>query len=197
LGKAYATVIIPGKPRITITAEVVQIIDRPDRYVQNVPIIFIVQLSTLSKGYVARFLLYYDVLKGTEWVEERVEIPISSADSSNYSLDIPKYPDLAVSPNTSQIGLVYRNGYYKGILNILNERYKNTRIIFKWATLVVLQTDKNLYDYYSVTHASRDPFSMRLDEPTVSKISGGLGMIGAYSLDSLVDILPENFWGNR
>jgi len=27
--------------------------------------------------------------------------------------------------------------------------------------------------------------------------SCGLGLVGAYSLDSLVNILPENFWGNR
>ena len=71
------------------------------------------------------------------------------------------------------------------------------RIIFKWATIVVLQTDKNLYDYYSVSHASRDPFSIRLDEPMVSQVTGGLGMIGAYSVDSTVNLLPENFWGNR
>ncbi len=196
-GQAYATIVIPDRPKIILSPEVAQIIDRPDRYAQNVPIIFIAQLSTLSKGYVARFLLYYDVLKGSEWVEERVEIPISSADSSSYSLDIPKYPDLTVSPNTSQIGLMYRNGYYKGTLNILNQRYKSTRVIFKWATLVLLQADKNLYDYYSITHASRDPLSIRLDEPMVSRVSGGLGVIGAYSLDSTVNILPENFWGNR
>jgi hypothetical protein len=79
----------------------------------------------------------------------------------------------------------------------VNEQYKSTRLIFKWATLVLLQADENLYDYYSVVHASRDPFSIRLDEPMISTVSGGLGLVGAYSLDSLVNILPENFWGNR
>jgi len=196
-GQAYATIVIPDKPKITIPPEVIQYIDRPDRYAQNVAITFILQLSSLSKGYVARFLLYYDVLKGSEWVEERIEIPISSADSSSYSLDIPRYPDLAASPNTSQVGMIYRNGYYRGTLNILNEHYKDTRLIFKWATVVLLQADKNLYDYYSITHASRDPFSIRLDEPMISTVNGGLGVIGAYSLDSTVNILPENFWGNR
>ena len=196
-GQAYATVVIPDKPKINVTSETIQIIDRPDRYGQGVPISFVIQLSPLSKGYVGRFLLYYDVLKGSEWVEERVEIPISSADSSNYSLNVPQYPDLAVAPNTEQLGMLYRVGYYRGMLNILNEKYKNTHLIFKWATLVILQTDKNLYDYYSVTHAGRDPFSIRLDEPMVSAVNGGLGMVGAYSLDSTVNILPEDFWGNR
>ncbi len=196
-GQAYATVIMPDKPKITLGTDFTQIIDHPERYAQSVPIVFIVQLSSLTKGYVGRFLLYYDVLKGSEWVEERIEVPISSADSSSYSLDFPRYPDLTVAPNTSQLGLLYRNGYYKGIINKLNSRYSNMRIIFKWATIVVLQTDKNLYDYYSVSHASRDPFSIRLDEPMVSQVTGGLGMIGAYSVDSTVNLLPENFWGNR
>lgn len=196
-GQASASIIIPDQPRITLSPEMLQVLDRPDRSPQDAPIIFIVQLSSISKGYVGRLLIYYDVLKGSEWVEERVEIPVSSADSSKYSLDIPQYPDLRVSPNTSQIGLIYRNGYYKGILNKVNEKYKSTRIIFKWATLVLLQADRNLYDYYSIVHASRDPFSIRLDEPMISRVTDGLGLVGAYSLDSLVNILPENFWGNR
>lgn len=196
-GQASASIVIPDRPRITLSSEMVQVLDRPDRSPQDAPIVFIVQLSGISKGYVGRLLIYYDVLKESEWIEERVEIPVSSADSSKYSLDIPKYPELTVSPNTSQIGLMYRNGYYKGILNKLNEEYKSTRLIFKWATLVLLQADKNLYDYYSVVHASRDPFSIRLDEPMISRVNSGLGLVGAYSLDSLVNILPENFWGNR
>ncbi len=97
----------------------------------------------------------------------------------------------------SQIGLFYKNGYYRAIVNVVNSQYRSNRLIFKWATFVVLQADKNLFDYYSSTHPSQDPFSIRLDEPLVSTVSGGLGVVGAYSLDSLVRLLPGNFWGNR
>ena len=196
-GQVSSSVIVPDRPQISLSATMTQILDRPDRSPQDARIIFIVQLSKNAKGYVGRLLLYYDVLKGSEWVEERVEIPVTSADSSNYSLDYPQYPRLAIAPGTSQVGLIYKNGYYRGILNILNSQYKSTRMIFKWATLVLLQTDQNLFNYYSATHGNQDPFSIRLDEPMLSTVSGGLGMVGAYTVDSLVDILPENFWGNR
>lgn len=154
-GQVSSSVIVPDRPQIYSPPIVTQILDRPDRSPQDATIVFIVQLSKNARGYVGRLLLYYDVLKGSEWVEERAEIPITSADSSSYSLDIPIYPQLAIAPGTSQVGLMYKNGYYRGILNILNSRYKSTRLIFKWATLVLLQTDQNLFNYYSATHGTR------------------------------------------
>ena len=196
-GQVSSNVTIPNQPFISLPSGMLQILDRPDRSPQDAPIVFVVQLSRDTKGFVGRLYLYYDVLKGSEWIEERAEIPVSSADSSSYSFDLPRYPQLAAAPLTYQLGLVYRTGYYRAVINVLNSKYKSTRLIFKWATFVILQADGNLFEYYSSTHASQDPFSIRLDEPMVSRVSGGLGMVGAYTLDSLVNILPENFWGNR
>ncbi len=42
---------------------------------------------------------------------------------------------------------------------------------------------------------SRNP--TRLDEPLFSNVSGGFGIFGAYTLDSLVHLLPENFRYNN
>ena len=196
-GQINASTTVPEKATITIAPSALQIIDRPDRSIQDARIVFVVQLSKLTKGFLPRFYLYYDVLKDNEWIEERAEIPVTSADSSSYSLDVPLYPKMAAAPNTSQVGLIYLNGYYKAIINTLNEKYKPTRLIFKWATVVILQADQNLFKYYSGVHGAEDPYSIRLDEPLFSTVEGGLGMVGAYSLDSLVNILPENFWGNR
>jgi hypothetical protein len=196
-GQINAMTVVPEKASIAISAELTQILDRPDRFIQDARILFIVQLSKFTKGYISRLYLYYDVLKNNEWVEERVEIPISSADSSSYRLDVPIYPRMTPAPGTAQLGLVYFNGYYKAIINVLNEKYKSTRVIFKWATLVILQADQNLFKYYSSTHGAEDPYSIRLDEPMYTTVEGGLGFVGSYGLDSLVNILPENFWGNR
>lgn len=196
-GQISALAAVPDKPVITISSEAIQNLDRPDRFSQDSKIVFITRLSAVTKGYLGRLFLYYDVLKDNEWMEERAEIPIFSADSSNYSLDIPIFPKLTVAPRSTYTGMTYRNGYYKAIINKINERYKGTRIIFKWATLVVLQADQNVFKYYSGVHGSEDPYSIRLDEPMFSTIDGALGMVGAYSLDSLVNVLPENFWGNR
>jgi hypothetical protein len=196
-GQINATATVPDKPLLTISPAALQILDRPDRSIQDARIVFVVQLSKAAKGYLPRLYLYYDVLKDNEWIEERAEIPTTSADSSSYSLNVPQYPKMMAAPNTSQVGVTYLNGYYKAIINTLNEKYKRTRLIFKWATVVILQADQNLFKYYAGAHGAEDPYSIRLDEPLFSTVQGGLGMVGAYSLDSLVNILPENFWGNR
>lgn len=196
-GNTKTTVLVPGSPKISLVPEAEAILDQPDKNALGAFIGFNVQLSQNTKGFIGRFLLYYDVLKGSEWVEEAVEIPVASSDSSSFSLNIPKYPGMTAVTSTSQIGIVYRNGYYKGTINKLNSHYSSTQLICKWVTFVVLQADKNLYEYYVSTHPSLDPYSIRLEPPTVSGVNGGLGVVGAYSLDSLVYLLPYDFWGNR
>jgi hypothetical protein len=196
-GQVTSTVVIPDRTTIDLSAEMFDVLAHPDQYAPDVPIAFTIRLSQNAKAFVGRLLLCFDVLKGNQWIEEQAEIPIFSSDSSSYSLDIPRYPRLSVTPSTSQIGLLYRNGYYKAIINKLNDKYRSTKVIFKWTTLRLLQADQHLYEYYTVTHGSEDPYSIRLDQPMVSSISGVFGMVGAYSVDSLVNILPERFWGDR
>lgn len=196
-GLASSSVIVPGQAQISPSADATKIMSHPENYEQNSQMTFFVQLSGVSEGYIGKLLLYYDVLKVSEWVEERIEVPLSSADSSNFTLDYPIYPRLAVIPPAARVALYYKNGYYRAAVNVVNSQYQSNRILFKWATFVVLQADKNLFQYYSSTHASMDPYSTRLDEPIVATLSGGLGLVGAYSLDSTVSILPETFWGNR
>ena len=137
------------------------------------------------------------MLKGKRWFEERAEIPITSSDSSSYSLDFPRYPRLSSNRTTSRVGIIYLNGYYKAIVKRLSFRYQSNKLVFKWATFVVLQADKNLFDYFAATHPDLDPRSIRLDEPMLNPINGASGLVGAYSLDSLVNLLPGNFWGNQ
>lgn len=38
---------------------------------------------------------------------------------------------------------------------------------------------------------------MRLDEPAAYNVRGGVGLVGAYAVDSLVYLLREDFYGNR
>jgi hypothetical protein len=196
-GEVSGSVMIPDAPKITLQGDTREILDRPHKAPLFAPMIFAVQLSKNTRGYIARLILYYDVLKGAEWFEEAVEIPITSHDSSSFSMDLPVYPTMTAALSTSGGSFVTKNGYYKGILNKKNSQYHDTQLIFKWATLVVLQADKNLYEYYANTHTSMDPFSMRLDEPLVSSVRNGIGLVGAYSLDSTVYLLPYDFYGNR
>ena len=196
-GLASASVIVPGQTEISIPPSVPELLDHPVNNTPSAQMIFTVKMSGISRGYICRLLIYYDVLKGDRWVEERVEVPVSSADPASFKLDYPVYPRISSTPSTSQVTLYYKNGYYKAVLDAIGSRYPTNKIVFKWATFVVLQADKNLFEYYSSFHTSMDPYSTRLDEPVVSPLDGALGVVGAYSLDSLVRLLPENFSGNH
>jgi hypothetical protein len=196
-GLASASVTVPGSSQISRSQGVEQALNTPRNYPDDFQLSFIVTLSPATKGVLSRLLLYYDVQKGNQWFAERVEVPLNSADSTLYTLDHAVYPQLAAAPGTSRIALNYKNGYYRAIVYSVNSKYPINRVIFKWVTLVILQGDKNLVQYYASVHPSFDPYSIRLDEPIASPVNGSLGLIGGYNLDSLVQLLPANFWGNK
>jgi hypothetical protein len=190
-------VTVPDRAKISLGTGASEILDRPEKLPVGSYMSYLVELSKVTKGYIARFYVYYDVLKGDEWFEEAVEVPITSASSDNFTITHPRYPRMMPAPSTSQENIIYRNAYYKWAVNEVNNKYSSTQIIFKWIVLVVLQADQNLYEYYVSAHGEQDPYSTRLDEPLVSRASTGVGVVGAYGLDSLVYLLPYDFWGNR
>jgi hypothetical protein len=197
MGKVSVVVEVPEQAKISIPPESQRVLDLPDKYIGDSRIDVAVQLAKTTKGCVIRLFAWYDVLIGNEWREEAVEIPVLSKDSAPYTLENPIYPKMTRVPANAQIGVTYRNGYFKGIVNKVNFQYKSTYLVFKWIAIVVLQADENLYKYYVTSHAIADPWSVRLDEPMASTINGGIGMVGAYTLDSLVYLLPYDYWGNR
>jgi hypothetical protein len=157
-------------------------------------------LSPLAKGYIARLYVYYDVLKGSEWVEERIEMPIGTwnTEPDYYGLDMLYYPQMSASPQSGLFVVSYKNGFLQSIIKQLTTvQYGANKIIYKWVVFVVLQADQNLYSYYASIQEYRDPRSIRLDEPMYSRVTGGLGFAGGCTVDSLMVVLPENFVGNR
>lgn len=196
-GNVTTGITMPEKAKIAISSELAQILNRPDKAAVGTFMTFTVQLSKFTRGYIARFYVYYDVLKQNEWVEEAVEVPIASADSGYFTINIPRYPRMSSASLSSQLAITYRNAYYKWIINKVNDQYKSSQVIFKWVAFVVLQAEDNLYAYYVSTHGEQDPYSIRLDEPLGSRAGSAVGVVGAYGLDSLVYLLPYDFWGNR
>lgn len=200
MGMAYSTVVMPTAPTLHIAYPASVVFQNPISHGPGELIQFSAQLSSLAKGYVARLYIYYDVLKGSEWVEERIELPLGSwkTDPDYYGLDMLYYPQVTASPTTGLFNSTYKNGFLQSIIKQLTTvQYLNNRIVYKWVVFVVFQADPNLFDYYTSIQEYRDPRSIRLDEPTYSRVNGGLGFAGAYTLDSLLFVLPENFPGNR
>lgn len=198
-GSASGPVVMPGQPHLERPSSTWNVLSAPFLHLPEAPIDYVVTPSDTAKGYVGRLYIDYDVLKGTEWVAERVELPLSSPDTASYALHDAVYPTLTSSISQNPVKLTYRNGYLRSIIkDITTVRYPANRFAFKWVTFVLLQIDANLYSYCAATQVDRDLRSIRLDQPLYPKVNGGAyGMFGAYTLDSLVDVLPEDFSGNR
>ena len=200
LGMAYSNVVIPGTALLEMSGPAYNVLSNPISHSPANVIEFTAQLSSSTKGYVARLYIYYDVLKGSDWVEERAELPLGSwsNEPNYYGLDLLYYPGMTASPSTGLIAATFKNGFLQSIIKQLTTvQYQNNRIVYKWMVFVVLQAEQNLFSYYMSTQELRDPRSIRLDEPLYSRVNGGLGFVGAYSLDSLLYVLPEDFPGNR
>jgi len=155
-------------------------------------------MSSGAKGYLARLTISYDVLKGTQWVAETVELPIATADTIAYSLEHAIYPQIAPNITSGVLDIAYSNGVLLNVIKSLTlVKYKDNHIVFKWIVFTLVQLDENLFNYYNAVHEYRDPRTVRLDRPMYSEIKGGIGFVGAYTADSLVFLLPTNFSGNR
>jgi hypothetical protein len=200
LGMASSAVTIPQTPTLTEDYSAIGILQNTITRQPSDLIKYSVLLSNESKGYMARLYIYYDVLKGSEWVEERVEVPAGtwSDDVNYYGIDKPLYPQMSPSPQTGLVSIAYKNGFLQTVVkDLTTARYANNKIIYKWVVLAVLQAEQNLYNYFVSIQEYRDARSIRLDEPMYTRVNGGLGLAGGYTLDSLTILLPDNFAGNR
>ncbi len=207
IGTASATFTVPTKPTITMDPASYVILSNPLSAAATSMAQFTVVLSSYARGYSGHLYIYYDVLKGSRWVEERVEVPYSSSvkdttfnidQDTTYNLEGAQYQDLTVAPQSNKVVLQFTAGYLSTIVKHLTKiEYVNTHLIYKWIVLVVLQADQNLFGYFKSIRGYQDPLSIRLDQPMYSSINGAVGMVGSYSLDSLTYVLPEKFNGNR
>jgi hypothetical protein len=196
LGTASASVTIPAKSWVDLSAGSLALLDNPGGYSPDATITAYGLIG--GKAYVCRLFIDYDVLTGSDWVEGRLEIPMRYLDPQLKSLDYVVFPQLTVRPTVGQASIAFKSDVYKAALSSLaGGKFKGKKLIFKWAVFQLTQVEKNLFNYYSTVHAYSDAQSIRLDEPMYSNISGGYGLVGAYTLDSLVHLLPENFGYNN
>ena len=197
LRTASGSTLIPGKGTLTMYSSTQGILRLPERFPTEALIELYVHSAGRARGYVCRMHVYYDVLKGGQWVEERSEIPISSLDGG-YTVNGARYPTLTRRPESGDLTIFFRNGFYRAVVDhVTYSKYPVGGLIYKWVVFTFLQVDQNLYEYYNVVHQYRDPLTVRLDEPTYSTVQGGVGLVGSYALDSLTYVLPGNFYGNH
>ena len=195
---ASGSFVMPGKPLLSLDLASIAVIDRPSEHDTTADILFPISFGDGTYGYIAHLFVYYDVLKNGEWVEERVEVPSRFVSSNYHDMNQVIYPQITARGYSNKAVGAYKNVLYSGRLGqIAYAQYRHTQIIFNRIVFVVIQVEPNLYKYYNVAHLYRDPHSMRLDEPMYSSLTGGVGIFGGYTLDSLVHALPELFSFNH
>ena len=185
-GNAAMSVVIPGKPSIQMYPLTYFMLQESGYYKPTDTIGFKLTLSDLAKGFVARLYANYQVYEGAEWVDERIEVPILWADTTYSSLAGATFPKLRESMTTKGLNVVWPWGNLQGIFHLAFLRWGG-KGSYKGVALYLLQTDANLYSYSIADQVNGDPRSIRLDQPLYPTTSGGnYGMVGAYTLDSLV-----------
>jgi hypothetical protein len=194
LGTTSESIVVPTKPIVGLDISSIAVIDFPQDRQKDLGILFPISLGNRAYGYRGRMFVDYEVLRDGEWVAERVEIPTAFASLSSDDIRYVIYPQLTHKTfNNHAVGIHMNGVYLRTLLNVAYAKYGNTKIVFNRVVYQLLQVEQNLYNYYLTTHSYGDPHSTRLDEPFFSGVGGGVGMVGAYTLDSLVHILPENF----
>jgi hypothetical protein len=197
-GPASELLVVPTKPLLDIDASSVSVIDYPGSHEKGASILFPIVFGNTAYGYRGRMFVDYEVLKDGEWVAERVEIPTAFASSGGDDYRYLIYPQITrKTSNNHAVGNHLNGVYSRTLVEVAYNEYGNTKIVFNRVVYQLLQVDQNLYSYYMTMHSYADPHSTRLDEPVFSGVVGGVGLIGSYTLDSLVHILPENFAFDR
>jgi hypothetical protein len=194
LGTAYSIAWVPGKPILELNYFSNTVVDQPSSNSESADIAFTVQLGYPGVAFIGRMFVDYEVVIDGEWTSQRIEIPSGYQSSDAHDHAHVVYPKL-VKPASYRTFVVIKNSLYRQALNdIAYNKYRTNRIVFDRMVYQCLQVDQNIYRYMN---PNVDPKSIRLDEPILYNVTRGLGLVGAYSIDSLIHPLPDNFAFNH
>lgn len=138
-----------------------------------------------ARGYLFKLFIEYTRSVEGQVSYLRKEVPIRFVSAGSDSV-IPVYP---VVDRVS--GLDYSIPAFNRVLAEISSEGDN---VVLGAKIIVYSFDPNFYNYYQVAHSFGDPYSIRLDAPDFTNISGGYGVFGAMSVDSL--FVPKAYWGS-
>lgn len=189
-GSVSATATLPA--RCTIGLGGTLVLSEPQSY-QYSDVELVLTLSSISKGYVVKFLVVYESPPGSG-ARIAEEVPVS-VDLSTGSA-VLQYPKLArLNPTTNptlNTSFNYSNPVYQYMLRQIIHRYDRIGVRFKSANFYVYQLDANLYDYYNIVNGFRDQYSIRTDLPDFTNVTAGMGVFGAMTVDSSIVPLPDS-----
>ena len=195
-GTQTASTTLPGHAQMYVA--ITDILDHPGRY-SDYSIEVVANISYLTRGYLVRIFLEYEYLEGSTKVIERRDVPVSilTWSGNGGTITVPTYPSLsrrtsspsATTPNTELV--FFENAAYQFAVTSVRSQYGAKSLRFRNAIVALTQAEQNFYNYFKITNAFEDPQSIRTDQPDYTNISGGVGIFGGRTLDSLVVPVPD------
>lgn len=184
--QATSMAIVPSPPlefRVSNTG----ILSSPRLYeTQDISVVF--KAPPEARGFLARFYIEYEVLAPSVSVE-RTEIPLRMLVSSgNVTLQYPELAPLVPAIDRPFSVVTYwsfQTEAYRFMLDDIVQQYGLSNLRFRAAIFHLYLVDESLYKYYHIANGFRDEYSIRTDLPDYSNVQGGVGVVGAISLDSL------------
>lgn len=200
-GSLTSSIRVPTKAYIEIVNP--NILDSPGGNVGNdVPVLVRIQvdISPLTRGYLLRAFLEYDLFAGSQWTIHRQEVPARLKSHEDGSITAI-YPSLKRrdTPETSNGA---ENSFDNSFIidafvltaDHLRTLYGAPNVRTNRAVFVLNQVEPNFYTYYNIVNAFRDGKSIRLDEPDYTNIAGGAGVFGAITVEEISHDLPAGVY---
>jgi hypothetical protein len=197
-GTAVASVVVPSANVSAISVQNFIILQDPHSYPLSTLLGVNTILAPQTLGLMVRFVVEYEVLQAGVWHVEQIEVPLGYPTGPNESEII--YPRLVRRSNTAPndgrsaaaeaVYLPLRA--YEETLSRLHEKFGSPNLRMRRAVFYLVQADRHFFTYYSFANGFEDPLSIRVDQPNYSNVTGGIGIFGAISVDSVAYALPAN-----
>ena len=193
-GLAGATAVVPGKGVLDVSY--FYYLENPYLFPNLSPIVS-VRLSPLTAAYLVRLIIEYEALgPNGRLVTKRAEVPVKleviSCTHEIYNFVYPKVirRTTQLNPRSDQReAFGFTNFAYRRSVELVNERNQSVR--FLRAVFYLVQFEETWYRYYGIVNTVRDKYSIRLDDPDFTNITGGTGLFASFAVDSLEVPLPE------
>jgi hypothetical protein len=189
-GSSSASITIPDK-LLTFTMWLLFDLDDPGDIRKVLHVYVVGQSTPLTRGYAGQMLIQFSVLTASGWQDKQVEVPADEPDFSATNRVIERSNDYG------SVSFLRSNVAYVNTLNMISQRYKDTRISFKRIVFRLLQVEKNMYDYYKIVHGFQDPYTIRFDQPDFTNLNRGFGLFGGCTIDTLIHDYPAHFGYNH
>ncbi len=182
-GSVTATTTVPG----------IGVLNYENRYVLQDPSLtsdfFLVSINLTPQAwaFMARLSYHYEVSVNGQWIPDRIAVPVKVQDAVDCVNFVAEYPQLVRRRSPTIAGgsaildfVLYQNEALRLAIRNARHGYDPDSLRFTKASVELIQVDRALYSYLSLTGGFRDPFSIRTDDPDFTNVTGGGGMVGSF-----------------